>query len=69
MYYKVINSYGEAYIKATGKGCVIVGRPFDGPLKIEKHPYPYRRQPEDMVTDSSKREFEQQARQVFSQMI
>ncbi len=68
MYYKVCNSYGEAYLMSSRNTCVIVSIPFDGPMAITCHNNAFRKQPDDMITESSSEEFQKHATSTFTKI-
>jgi hypothetical protein len=69
MYYKISNSYGEAFIKTTKDSVIITISNMDDKISIVKNPYPFRKQSDDIVTATTKQEFEKQAMKAFSLMV
>jgi len=59
-YYKCESSFGTAYIQTSNNKCVIIKRPVNGDLSIEKHDTSFKKQPEDIITDINRAIFFQQ---------
>jgi len=68
-YYHISDPAGEAYIKNWPGGCVMIKKYDDGPYGIEQFNEPYKRQSDQIITQITKVQFQNELRKAQKQLV
>lgn len=68
-FYHISDPAGEAYVKNWPGGCVIIKRYYDGRSGIEKFDHPYKRQPDQIITQITKSRFQNEFNRAQRQLV